>query len=274
MMALRFDRRKLLPRAGRLDALDDQRLRDLLDSARESARTTGASLFAVDGAGGCVARAAIDVPGTARERRLLNRCTPRLRLVASKGVVPMNTRVAYGSFLAVILSLLWSGGVLAKELSKDDTQFLNKAAQGGHAEVESSKLAQSRAKNSNVKSFASQMITDHSKAGNELRQLAESKGVKVANEPSVAQKEELKVLSESKDEQFDKSFAESFGVKAHEETVKLFKDAATHASDPDVKAFAQKTLPTLQHHLEMAKSMNAVLEKGSDTKISGPDKKS
>jgi putative membrane protein len=183
----------------------------------------------------------------------------------------MNIRMAFATIVTAFAGLALCESVLADALSKDDLQFLNKAAQSGHAEVESSKLAQQRAVTSQVKSFANQMVNDHAKAGDELKRLAESKGVKVANEPSIVHKSDLKMLSEAKEAEFDKRFAETFGVKAHEETVKLFKDAAAKASDPDVKAFAQKTLPTLQHHLDMAKQMNAAVQKGDN--MSASDKK-
>jgi hypothetical protein len=57
------------------------------------------------------------------------------------------------------------------------------------------------------------------------------------------------------DAKFDERYARNFGVKAHESTIKLFQEAAQNAKDADVKAWAQKTLPSLQHHLEMAQAL-------------------
>ena len=77
------------------------------------------------------------------------------------------------------------------------------------------------------------------------------------------------MLSGADGEKFDKRYAESFGVKAHEDTVKLFKDAAANAKDPEVKAFAQKTLPKLEEHLTMARSMEAAVVPTAAGKRSG-----
>ena len=141
-----------------------------------------------------------------------------------------------------------------------DADFLKQAAQNGHAEVEASKLAQTKATQPDVKSFAQKMVDDHQKAHQELAQLAQSKGVKLPEDPSLMQRGKLKMLSGADGEKFDKRYAESFGVKAHEDTVKLFKDAAANAKDAEVKAFAQKTLPKLEEHLTMARSMEAAVD--------------
>jgi putative membrane protein len=146
----------------------------------------------------------------------------------------------------------------AKVESKD-ADFLKQAAQNGHAEMEASKLAQTKATQADVKSFAGKMVDDHQKAHQDLAKLASDKGVKLPESPSLMQRAKLKMLSGADGEKFDKRYAESFGVKAHEDTVKLFKNAAANAKDADVKAFAQKTLPKLEEHLTMARTMEAAV---------------
>lgn len=147
----------------------------------------------------------------------------------------------------------------AATLDREDRDFLEKAAHAGHTEVEGSKLALTKATSPEVKQFAQQMVDDHTKAGEALKRLAESKGVKVPTEPAMAQKAKLKVLSARSGDGFDRDYAEEVGVKAHADTVKLFQKAAQGAKDADVKAFAQKTLPTLQHHLQMAQSLHTTM---------------
>ncbi|MEP6505209.1 MAG: DUF4142 domain-containing protein, partial [Betaproteobacteria bacterium] len=66
---------------------------------------------------------------------------------------------------------------------------------------------------------------------------------------------EIKILSERKGASFDQHYAESIGVKAHEDTIKLFQKEVDKGTDADVKAWAQKTLPALTHHLEMAQAL-------------------
>ena len=162
---------------------------------------------------------------------------------------------------ATALALVVSTGAFAQasapaaKLSHQDTSFLKDAAEAGNAEVEGSKLALSQAASADVKSFAQTMVDDHGKAGAELQALADQKGVKVSAKPSMLKQGELKLLSKRKDASFDQHYADSIGVKAHEDAVKLFQKEADKGTDADVKAWAAKTLPTLQHHLDMAKEL-------------------
>ena len=144
-------------------------------------------------------------------------------------------------------------------LARQDEAFLKQAAENGHADVEGSKLAERKATNDKVKAFAKQMIDDHTKAGSELNALASSKGVQVPSEPSTAQKGRLKKLEAADGSQFDQRFADDLGVKAHEDTVKLFQKAAKDAKDADVKAWASKTLPTLEQHLQQARELKTAV---------------
>ena len=143
------------------------------------------------------------------------------------------------------------------KLSGQDKSFLKDAAEGANAEVEGSKVAVTQSSSADVKTFAQQMIDDHGKAGAELKGLADQKGVKVSDTPSITKKTEIKVLSERKGSSFDQHYADSIGVKAHQDTIKLFQKEVDKGSDPDVKAWASRTLPALQHHLEMAQSLKA-----------------
>jgi len=154
----------------------------------------------------------------------------------------------------LILGALGSFAATAAH-ARSDAAFMKEAAQAGNAEVEASKLAQTKAQRADVKTFAQTMIDDHTKVGDELKALAASKKVELPTGPSVMQKGELKMIDAGADAKFDERYVKAFGVKAHEDTVKLFQEAASEAKDADVKAFAQKTLPGLQHHLEMARSL-------------------
>lgn len=144
----------------------------------------------------------------------------------------------------------------ASRLDRSDVSFMKDAARAGMAEVESSKLAAQKATDPAIKSFAQKMVDDHTKAGDELKALAQSKGVELPGDVSMMQKGKLKMLSSADGAKFDKRYADSMGVKAHEDTVKLFQKAANGAKDPDVKAFAAKTLPTLQEHLKLARELH------------------
>ncbi|MFF7056434.1 DUF4142 domain-containing protein [Achromobacter spanius] len=140
-------------------------------------------------------------------------------------------------------------------LDGKDRDFLENAAQSGHMEVEGSKMALEKSQNAEVKKFAQQMIDDHTKAGQQLAALAKSKGVDVPTDPSLMQQAKLKTLG-LRDEGFDEAYAEGVGVSAHEDAVKLFEEASNEAKDPEVKQFATETLPKLQQHLQMAKTLD------------------
>ncbi len=160
---------------------------------------------------------------------------------------------------AAALALAASFGAQAADakLSHQDKSFLKDAAEGGNAEVSASQMALQQSGSADVKTFAQMMVDDHGKAGTELKGLADQKGVKVPDTPSIAKKTEIKVLSERKGSSFDQHYADSIGVKAHQDTIKLFQKEVDKGTDADVKAWASKTLPTLQHHLEAAQALKA-----------------
>jgi putative membrane protein len=122
-------------------------------------------------------------------------------------------------------------------------------------------MAQGKSASDKVKSFAAKMEQDHTKTNDELTALATSKNVKLPTGPSTVQKSKAKAMSALDGAKFDRQYADTMGVKAHEDTLKMFQKAATGAKDPDVKAFAAKTLPALQEHLKMSRDLRASLGK-------------
>ena len=141
------------------------------------------------------------------------------------------------------------------KLSHSDREFIENTAKDGMAEVQIAQLAQQHASNDQVKQFAAKMVTDHSKANEELRQLAQEKGVTMPAGPSHMENHEMTKLSKLSGADFDREFMKGM-VKDHQKAVKEFQKEATKAKDPDVRNFAAKTLPTLQDHLQMAENAN------------------
>jgi putative membrane protein len=139
-------------------------------------------------------------------------------------------------------------------LSVVDQHFIKKAAEGGLAEVELGKLATEKASSDDVKKFGQRMVDDHSKANDELKQLASSKGVEVPTNLSAKDKATKDRLSKLSGEQFDKAYMNDM-VKDHTQDVSEFKKESTSAKDPEVKNFASQTLPTLEDHLKQARSI-------------------
>jgi putative membrane protein len=145
-------------------------------------------------------------------------------------------------------------------LDKADQKFIMDAAEGGLFEVEAGKLAESKGQDAQVKSFGSTLVKDHTAANDELKTLASRKGVTLPTALPKDKQKDLDKLSNSK--KFDKDFIEHVGEKDHKKDIKKFEKAAKDAKDPDVKAFAAKTLPTLQTHHQTAESIEKAM-KGS-----------
>ena len=123
------------------------------------------------------------------------------------------------------------------------------------AEVDAGKVAAQKARNEDVKKFAQHMVDDHGKMLQEVQQLAQSKGVDVPNAPNAKHQEALKKLQSTSGAQFDKAYMSEM-VKGHEETLKNVEKIASSAKDPDVKDAAQKALPDIKEHLQMAKEIS------------------
>ena len=158
---------------------------------------------------------------------------------------------AVNLFVSVLAA---SATALAADVSRSDKSFIQDAYKDGLAEVKLAELGQGKTANADLKTFATQMAADHSKANAEMKALAASKNVEVADEPSVIAKGKMKMLDAKSGADFDKDFVEAM-VKDHKDAVKAFEKAATEANDAEVKAFATKTLPTLKHHLSMAEAL-------------------
>ena len=144
-------------------------------------------------------------------------------------------------------------------LNKSDKKFIEDAAKLGNAEVEISQLAATHSQNGDVTSFAKTMIDDHTKANNELMELARNKGVDLAADDSHSRNKDLDKLNGMQGEKFDKEFVKKM-VNDHKDAVKLFEKEAKDGNDSDLRNFASQTLPTLQHHLGMAEQLEKDLK--------------
>jgi putative membrane protein len=140
------------------------------------------------------------------------------------------------------------------QLSEKDYKFVKEAAKGGMSEVELGNLAKEKGISQSVKDYGNRMVRDHSKANDELKQIASTKGATLPAEPSHGERSTMDKLQKTSGTDFDRAYADAM-VKDHRTDVKEFQDAAQNADDPEIKAFAQKTLPTLQEHQRLAENM-------------------
>jgi putative membrane protein len=143
--------------------------------------------------------------------------------------------------------------------TKDDQEFLVDAASGGLMEVELGKIAATNAKSPKVKQFGEQMVTDHSKANDELKALAASKNITIPTTPGEKHQKHIDELKNKKGDDFDKAYM-SMMVDDHEEDVSKFDKEANNGNDAEIKSFASRTVATLRHHLEMSKSIHDAIK--------------
>ena len=135
--------------------------------------------------------------------------------------------------------------------------FLKTVSQDNRAEIELGQLAQSKASNDEVKSYAGMLVSDHTQANTEVTSLAQSKSVTLSSELASAQTNTKNKLDALTGAAFDRRYIDAM-VSAHEKAVKAFQQQIK-STDTDVRAFAQKTLPVLQHHLDEARRLQKTL---------------
>ena len=136
----------------------------------------------------------------------------------------------------------------------EDIEFVLDAAKGGMAEVELGKMAATHAQNDEVKKFAQRMVDDHSKANEQLKAIAEAKGIKLPEgDTDATHKATMRRLEKLNGAAFDRAYMQMM-VGDHVKDVNEFKKESNAGRDPQVKSFASGTLPTLEEHLQQARA--------------------
>ncbi len=147
-----------------------------------------------------------------------------------------------------------------------DSSFIKKIADQSMGEVEMARLGADKAASNDVKQFAQKMVDDHTKTNGELTTLAGTKSVEIAEKSDKHRKMNDK-LADKAGVDFDKAFMKQM-VADHKKVVREFESEAKSGKDPDVKAWAEKTLPTLKEHLQEAETIYNGL-KGTSTVPAG-----
>ena len=144
-------------------------------------------------------------------------------------------------------------------VDKGDSTFVVTAAKDGMAEVAAGKMAQNQAVSQRVKNFANMMVTDHTKAGDELAAIAKSKNITLPTAPDADAQKMAADMGKMIGKDFDKDYVNGM-VDGHEKAVKLFTDASQTLKDSTLRAFAISTLPTLKMHLDSIKAIKASMK--------------
>ncbi len=137
---------------------------------------------------------------------------------------------------------------------KRDAEFAVKAASGGMMEVELGNLAMTNGASQAVKDFGQGMVTDHSKANDELKSLAAQKNISLPAVPNADMQKKIDDLKQKRGSDFDKAYIDLM-VDDHKEDIDHFQKEADNGNDADLKQWAAGKVPTLQHHLHMAEDI-------------------
>ena len=167
-------------------------------------------------------------------------------------------------FVAALLASALAGPVTAQAAASSamsgasaasDATFVKKAVTSDMYEIQASQLAQTKATSADVKSFASRMITDHTKTSDRLKAILASKsGLKPPTALDATHRGLLNRLRSASGSSFDHLYVQQ-QVGAHQQAVMLFTSESQNGKDSDLKNFASETLPTLQQHLTMAQQL-------------------
>lgn len=147
----------------------------------------------------------------------------------------------------------------------NDETFLRSAAEGSMLEVRLGQVAEKRAQSEEVKKFAKRMVDDHGKALEELKEIGAREHINLPT--NISHQHGLKQIALEKlsGPEFDRAYARDM-VQDHQQDINEFKRGAATSQKPELKEFAQKTLPTLESHLKEAKEMMAHVAKESGSK--------
>lgn len=133
--------------------------------------------------------------------------------------------------------------------------FVEKAVLSGLTEVELGRLALLKSRDGTVREFAQRMVTDHTKANQELATIAKAKGLEPPKSLDSEHQSHLKMLRDKNGMEFDRAYSEHMNMD-HSKAISLF-EGASRSKDGDLASFAKKTLPTLKEHKQMAEKLPA-----------------
>ena len=165
----------------------------------------------------------------------------------------------YMLVLALAVVIGWSSLPFAQEKAEKkaipDEKFIMAAARDGIFHVEAGKLAAERGSSEDVKKFGQHAVEHHTQINEELMKLAGAKGVTLPKKMSKGQRESLDKIAKLSGPAFDKAYLD-MEIKDHSKDLSAFQKEAKDGKDPDVRAWAAKTVSAIEEHLEMARGLN------------------
>jgi putative membrane protein len=167
-----------------------------------------------------------------------------------------------GNLMAVLLGCGLTIATRAGEKTDGplDKDFLVKAAVANNAEIEVSKLAESRANSTQVKEFAAMLKKEHKAAYDKLGDLFKNRKIGVAAGLEIETRDEIKRLSKLQGNEFDRAFLQHM-IRDHKRAISLFENQAKNGQDRDIRTYAKELLPDLRNHLTMAEEVAKTVAK-------------
>lgn len=147
-------------------------------------------------------------------------------------------------------------------LARRDLRYFTDMAQDNMAEVQTGKLAQEKAQSEDVKKFAQHMVEDHGQMLDEQQSIAQAKNIEMPKQPKKEHRSALKKLQGASGEKFDQAYMDQM-VKDHDKALKLTREAAKNAKDPQVRQAAEKAVPKIEEHLKMARQISGAAAGGT-----------
>jgi putative membrane protein len=145
-----------------------------------------------------------------------------------------------------------------------DARFIDHVARDNEGEIDLGKLAVQKTQSPEVKALAQRLVTDHSKANQQLKRLAQKESVSVPTGVGKEQKDLRAQLEKLNGAAFDRAFVDA-EVKDHQNDITFYQNESNRLQDPQLRSFAQQTLPVLQEHLQMAERVEVGASSGSST---------
>ncbi|GGA98958.1 DUF4142 domain-containing protein [Puia dinghuensis] len=145
-------------------------------------------------------------------------------------------------------------------VSQTDQKFAVDAANAGMTEIEAAKTARQNGREADVKEYAAMIIKDHTEVADKLKAIAAKKNLTLPADISRESQEDIAALQKKTGKDFDKAYLKMM-VADHKKALILFNDESKNGSDADIRAFADATVHTLQHHLDEAEKCEKMMGK-------------
>jgi putative membrane protein len=148
-----------------------------------------------------------------------------------------------------------NGANTSGPVSEADRQFMMNAATADMMEIQAANMAQQNAQHQAVKDYAAMMLRDHTASSSELKPMASANNVMLSDSLPADAKQHMDAMAKMKGKAFDTHYMQMMTTD-HSKVISLFESTSQSASNPQVKAFAEKQLPILRMHLDSAKAIS------------------